>query len=463
MATVPYFVFSPNVVLSLIGLLHGPDKTVPTELEDWHDAKVNVVIPAYNEAKNIIYCLQSLARQTFKPYRIIVIDDGSTDNTAELARIFGNDFGLNIEVISRAESIGKTPTLKRQAREYDGDVEFILDADTVLESDDYIARTIEELYKGNGIACACGIILPERPIDRKKEWECPAVQKFHDKHPELNFYDHRKPWHFWSWSLTNSYRKILYLFLQRFLYHGQMVFFGGIVNPVGCAVAYRRKYLEALFEHYEPLLGDNLTNSEDVFIGFAFNDYGYHNVQVMDVYARSEEPEAHRLPQQIQLWSSAFLQSSYYFDALSKTPFKLFKLLKKRRDEKRSGVAEKHEHQRKIKEQYRQAFGREYTQDFGRPIGWTIFMSTLEKIAFPALIIIMIAFQAWFPLSLTLLLETLLSSIILVIISEKEKVKNFFLAFLVTPVRYLLLFADIFVIARFAVDIWLRKETTWRK
>ena len=46
--------------------------------------------------------------------------------------------------------------------------------------------------------------------------------------------------------VTNLYREVLYLFLQRFIYRGQMVFFGTIPNPVGCAVAYRRKYVEAL-------------------------------------------------------------------------------------------------------------------------------------------------------------------------------------------------------------------------
>ncbi|MHB1271222.1 MAG: hypothetical protein ACYCZD_00370 [Rhodanobacter sp.] len=53
------------------------------------------------------------------------------------------------------------------------------------------------------------------------------------------------------------------------MYHGQTTFFGGITNPVGCAVAYRREYVADLFDRYEPQFGDNLTNSEDIFIGFA--------------------------------------------------------------------------------------------------------------------------------------------------------------------------------------------------
>ena len=44
MATTPYFILSPNTILSIVGLLHGPDKTVPTPPEDWRQAKVDVVM-----------------------------------------------------------------------------------------------------------------------------------------------------------------------------------------------------------------------------------------------------------------------------------------------------------------------------------------------------------------------------------------------------------------------------------
>src|SRR5262249_6036720 len=93
----------------------------------------------------------------------------------------------------------------------------------------------------------------------------------------------------------------------------------------GCAVAYRRKYVRALFDYVEPIHGDDLTNSEDIFIGFAMVNEGYRNIQLTDVYARTVEPEVQRLPRQIYLWSSAFLQSCYYFDPLLRSPFKAFK------------------------------------------------------------------------------------------------------------------------------------------
>ena len=66
MATLPYFVLSPSTILSLSGLLRGPDMTKATPAEDWRAATIDVVIPALNEAENIILCLASVARQTVR-------------------------------------------------------------------------------------------------------------------------------------------------------------------------------------------------------------------------------------------------------------------------------------------------------------------------------------------------------------------------------------------------------------
>ncbi len=132
--------------MSIIGYIHGPDKTIPTPKEDWRKAKVDVVIPAFNEEHTIPFYLSSLARQTLKPQRVILVDDGSHDETLQCAESFCKANKIELISIRRKASIGKTPTIKRQAREFDSDVEFILDADTILESPNYIERTVQELY-----------------------------------------------------------------------------------------------------------------------------------------------------------------------------------------------------------------------------------------------------------------------------------------------------------------------------
>ena len=46
---------------------------------------VSIIMPTYNRAEYIMEALNSIKRQTFKDYEIIVVDDGSTDNTKEIA------------------------------------------------------------------------------------------------------------------------------------------------------------------------------------------------------------------------------------------------------------------------------------------------------------------------------------------------------------------------------------------
>ena len=74
-----------------------------------------------------------------------------------------------------------------------------------------------------------------------------------------------------------------------------------------------------------PILGDDLTNSEDIFIGMGMLNEGYRNIQLTDVYARTVEPKCTRLPRQVYLWSSSYLQSCFYYDDLLRSPLRAFK------------------------------------------------------------------------------------------------------------------------------------------
>ncbi|RNF83852.1 glycosyltransferase [Montanilutibacter psychrotolerans] len=463
MATAPWFVLSPNVLLSTIGLLRGADKTVPTPADDWRAAVVDVVIPAYKEEDNIVHCLASLAQQTMGIRHVILVDDGGKDATVPRAREYAAAAGLDLVVIERARSIGKTPTIKRQSREFDSDVEFILDGDTFLESPTYIERCVQELYQGVGIASACGTILPMRPKDRHALAQTEAFKRWHGATTYDDPHARRGALHAVWWWITNAYRECLYLFLQRFVYKGQMVFFGSITNPVGCAVAYRRQYIENLFDRYEPIFGDDLTNSEDIFIGFALNNEGYRNIQLQDVLARSEEPEVQRLPRQIYLWSSSFLQSCFYFDELLRTPFKSIRHWRKKRRDLASGQAQRVEEMRQVKEQYRQPFGERFTIEYGRPIGWTMFMSALEKIGFPTAIIIMAILRMWEPLAVTLLAEMAVSLAALMAVARGQRLAILLKGIALTPLRYALMVADTLTIARFAIDLWITGNRKWRK
>src|SRR2546421_10355870 len=54
---------------------------------------VSVIVPARNEEACLALCLDSLVAQTGTNFEIIVVDDASTDRTAEIARSFANENG----------------------------------------------------------------------------------------------------------------------------------------------------------------------------------------------------------------------------------------------------------------------------------------------------------------------------------------------------------------------------------
>ena len=48
--------------------------------------KVSIIIPVYNVEKYLEKCLDSIINQSYKNLEIIIIDDGSTDNSLEIAK-----------------------------------------------------------------------------------------------------------------------------------------------------------------------------------------------------------------------------------------------------------------------------------------------------------------------------------------------------------------------------------------
>ncbi|TQE38080.1 glycosyltransferase [Streptomyces ipomoeae] len=95
---------------------------------------VSVVVPAYNEKECIANTLESLARSTH-PIEIIVVDDGSTDGTSEIARAAAEQLGMyNVRVI-RQENAGKPAALNNGVRSASHDIVIMMDGDTVFEPD----------------------------------------------------------------------------------------------------------------------------------------------------------------------------------------------------------------------------------------------------------------------------------------------------------------------------------------
>lgn len=66
------------------------------------DIRVSVVIPLYNKASHIVGTIESVIKQSYAPYEILVVDDGSADGSAELVE---SHFGDRVRLI-RQENQG---------------------------------------------------------------------------------------------------------------------------------------------------------------------------------------------------------------------------------------------------------------------------------------------------------------------------------------------------------------------
>ena len=98
--------------------------------ESLNNALVSIIIPAYNTEKYIYRAIESSIRQTYKNIEIIIIDDGSTDNTLKAAQKYNYD---NRVRIFQQDNNGVSSARNYGIREAKGEYIIFLDSDDWLE------------------------------------------------------------------------------------------------------------------------------------------------------------------------------------------------------------------------------------------------------------------------------------------------------------------------------------------
>jgi cellulose synthase/poly-beta-1,6-N-acetylglucosamine synthase-like glycosyltransferase/peptidoglycan/xylan/chitin deacetylase (PgdA/CDA1 family) len=101
-----------------------------------YEPRVAVLIPAYNEEKVIVRTIRSVMMSNYKNLRIIVIDDGSRDDTYEVARAaYPNDIASGRLTILTKENGGKADALNYALDRTDEEIYIGIDADGVIAHD----------------------------------------------------------------------------------------------------------------------------------------------------------------------------------------------------------------------------------------------------------------------------------------------------------------------------------------
>ncbi len=96
---------------------------------------VSVLIPARNEERNIVPCVESLLRQDYPEFEVVLLDDGSTDKTHDLAVDLAAQAGGRLRVLRGSPLspgwLGKHWACHQLAQEARYDLLLFADADTV--------------------------------------------------------------------------------------------------------------------------------------------------------------------------------------------------------------------------------------------------------------------------------------------------------------------------------------------
>ncbi len=110
---------------------------------------ISIIIPVYNGSKYLNRCLEALGSSSYRSYEIIVVDDGSTDNSAEIAREHG------VTVINLPQRSGPAGARNYGAQIAKGDILFFVDSD-VLVNGETIARVAADFQKNPDISALFG-------------------------------------------------------------------------------------------------------------------------------------------------------------------------------------------------------------------------------------------------------------------------------------------------------------------
>lgn len=134
-----------------------------------NNLKYSIILPAHNEEKFIGNALQSIVKQTHLPMELIVVNDNSSDSTAEIIRGFVEKYPFIQTIDSGNPSDAHEPGSKIVNAFYKGfeklnpnwDVIVKLDADVILPPD-YFEKIIQTFQSNPTIGIAGGIAIIEQ-------------------------------------------------------------------------------------------------------------------------------------------------------------------------------------------------------------------------------------------------------------------------------------------------------------
>lgn len=117
---------------------------------------VSVIVPLYNAEKYIEETMESILNQTYKNIEIVIVDDGSKDQSSSIVKNFKKKYPEQIKYILQ-ENQGVSVARNTGIENANGEYISFLDSDDLWHSTK-IEKQIESMHKNNMNACYCGFM-----------------------------------------------------------------------------------------------------------------------------------------------------------------------------------------------------------------------------------------------------------------------------------------------------------------
>jgi glycosyltransferase involved in cell wall biosynthesis len=127
--------------------------------EEYEPGLVSVIIPTYNRAHFLVEAMDSVWSQTYRPIELLVVDDGSTDNTAEVVEEWSkkcsSDVGFKLRYFHQ-ENKGAPAARNLGLIESKGEYIQFWDSDDIMHRDKAQSQ-VAELSAGKSQVCSCQV------------------------------------------------------------------------------------------------------------------------------------------------------------------------------------------------------------------------------------------------------------------------------------------------------------------
>ena len=139
---------------------------------------VSVIMPAYNAEEYISEAVQSVMAQTYTNWELLILDDCSTDSTADKARCF-SDLDPRITLYSNPKNIGVALTRNKGMALAKGSWVALLDSDDVWHKDK-LEKQLELAKKTGADIVYCSYCLIDKYGKKISEFIVPPVTSYEE-------------------------------------------------------------------------------------------------------------------------------------------------------------------------------------------------------------------------------------------------------------------------------------------